>query len=394
MSTRAVHSAGLDTVSGAHPVTAPIHPSVTYYYDHAAQLDAVAGGAPGYMYGRYANPTCAALERAVADLEAAPVALSFASGMAALHAAILASGVAPGQAVVCSQGVYGGTIGLLLNVLAPLGIDIRFADFNLPASQDAALSGGDVRLVIVESLSNPLLRVVDLAPLAEKSHAAGAKLLVDATFTSPVLLQALSLGADYSVHSATKYLSGHGDAMGGIVAAAESEFASLDAMRKLVGGVLGPFEAWTILRGLRTLPLRLERQCDNAARLASFLRRHPAIERVHYPGFPDHPDHAVAARQFAGQFAAPKFGAMVSFEIRGADRAAMLRFMDRLHLCLPCTSLGDVQTLVLYPVLSSHRDLAPKQRARIGIGDNLMRLSVGIEDPEDLIADLGQALPA
>ncbi|MGH9465811.1 MAG: trans-sulfuration enzyme family protein [Terriglobales bacterium] len=387
MATRAVHSGEPDTVAGAHPVSAAIHPSASFYYDHAAELDAVAGGAEGYMYGRYRNPTCVGFERAVAELEGADGALSFGSGMAALHASILASGVGPGEVIVCAQEIYGGTLGLLMNVLAPLGIEIRLADLNRPDSLDQALAGAGVRLVVAESLSNPLLRVADLATLAEKTHAAGAKLLVDATFTSPVLLQALKLGADFSVHSATKYLSGHGDAMGGVVAAASNELATLDGLRKSVGGILGPFTAWTILRGIRTLPLRMERQCANAARVAAFLRAHPAIERVHYPGFDDHPDHATAARQFGG-----RFGAMVSFAVRGADRSGILALMDRLQLCLPCTSLGDVQSLVLYPVLSSHRDMSPKQRARVGIGDNLLRLSVGIEDAEDIIADLDQAL--
>lgn len=399
LATRAVHSGEPDTVAGAHPVSAPIHTSATFYYDHTAELDAVAGGAQGYMYGRYRNPTNVALEAAVAALEGAEPrsaelgpapaigALSFASGMAALHAAILASGVTAKDVIVCAQEIYGGTIGLLMNAFAPLGMEIRFADFNNPQAVDTALSGPGVRLVIVESLSNPLLRVVDLAALAEKTHAAGAKLLVDATFTSPVLLQALALGADYSVHSATKYMSGHGDAMGGMVAAGAGELATLDGIRKLVGGILGPFAAWTILRGLKTLPLRMERQCANAARIAEFLRAHPAIERVNYPGFADHPDHATAARQFSGHF-----GAMVSFEVKGADRAAILRLMDRFQLCLPCTSLGDVQTLVLYPVLSSHRDMAPRQRERVGIRDNLLRLSVGIEDPADITEDLDQAL--
>ncbi|MGH9414041.1 MAG: trans-sulfuration enzyme family protein [Terriglobales bacterium] len=387
LATRAVHSGEPDPVAGAHPVSVPIHPSASFYYESAAELDAVAGGAEGYMYGRYRNPTNVALEQAVAALEGADGALSFGSGMAALHAAILASGVAPGDVIVCSQEIYGGTIGLLLNVFAPLGIDIRFADLNQPEAQDQALSGPGVRLVVVESLSNPLLRVVDLAALAEKTHSAGARLLVDATFTSPALMQALTLGADYSVHSATKFLSGHGDAMGGLVAAHASALAPLDSIRKLVGGILGPFAAWTILRGIKTLPLRLERQCANAVRVASFLRAHPAIERVNYPGFDDHPDHAVASRQFGD-----RFGALVSFEVKGAGRAGILRLMDRFKLCLPCTSLGDVQTLVLYPVLSSHRDMAPAQRERVGIRENLLRLSVGIEDADDIMEDLDQAL--
>jgi cystathionine beta-lyase/cystathionine gamma-synthase len=389
--TRAVHAGAGGGEGGAHPIAPAIQPSVTYFYDRTEQLDAVAGGAEGYMYARYRHPTGVALEAAIAELEGAPGAevgaLSFGSGMAALHAAMLASGAGPGDAIVCAQELYGGTINLLLNVLAPLGIAVRMADFNRPEEQDRALAGPGVRLVVVETISNPLLRVVDLKAVAEKAHAAGAKLLVDATFTSPALCRPLALGADYCVHSATKYIGGHGDVMGGLVAARSGELAALDGLRKLAGGMLGPFEAWLILRGLRTLPLRMQRQCENAARVAAFLRGHGRVERVNYPGFEDHPDHATAARQFGG-----RFGAMVSFEVKGADKAAMFGVIDRMKLIKPCTSLGDVQTLALYPLIASHRDLAPKQRERIGIRDNLLRLSVGIEDVDDILEDLGQAL--
>ena len=389
--TRAVHAGQTGDEGGAHPVAPAIQPSVTYYHDRTEQLDAVAGGAEGYMYARYRHPTGVALETAMAALEAGPGAdagvLSFASGMAALHAAMLASGVGPGDAIVCAQELYGGTLNLLLNVLAPLGIAVRPADFNRPEEQDRALAGAGVRLVVMETISNPLLRVVDVEAVAAKAHAAGAKLLVDATFSSPALCRPLELGADYCVHSATKYIGGHGDVTGGLVAARSAELAGLDGLRKLAGGMLGAFEAWLILRGLRTLPLRMERQCANAARVAAFLRARPEVARVHYPGFADHPDHATAARQFGG-----RFGAMVAFEVKGADKAAMFQVMDRMKLIKPCTSLGDVQTLALYPLIASHRDLAPKQRERIGIGDNLLRLSVGIEDVDDILEDLDRAL--
>jgi cystathionine beta-lyase/cystathionine gamma-synthase len=389
--TRAVHAGQAGGERGAHAIVPAIQPSVTYYYDRTEQLDRVAGGAEGYMYARYRHPTGVALETAMAELEgggeAGIGALSFGSGMAALHAAMLASGAGPGDAIVCAQELYGGTIGLLMNVLAPLGIAVRMADFNRAEEMDRALAGGDARLVVVETISNPLLRVLDLTMVAEKAHAAGAKLLVDATFTSPALCRPLTLGADYCVHSATKYIGGHGDVMGGIVAARSAELEALDGMRKLAGGMLGAFEAWLILRGLRTLPLRMQRQCENAAQVAAFLRGHPRVERVFYPGFDDHPDHATAARQFGG-----RFGAMVSLEVKGADKAAMFGVIDRLQLIKPCTSLGDVQTLALYPLIASHRDLAPKQRERIGIRDNLLRLSLGIEDAEDIVEDLARAL--
>lgn len=400
-STRAVHSGERRLPGRMYSVSTPIYNSSTFFYDSVEQIDRIAGGEEeGFMYGRYANPTNVALELAVADLEGAETAWSFGSGMAALHAAILASAPAPGDTILCSQDVYGATTALLLNVFQPLGIHIRLVDFNQPAALQQALTEGGVRLAIVETISNPLLRVPDLKSVASAVHAAGAKLLVDATFSTPLLSRPLQQGANYVVHSATKYLSGHGDVMGGIVAAGRSEAAALDAARKLVGGMLGPMDAWLILRGLKTLPLRFERQCANAARIARFLATHERVETVHYPGLPEHPDHAEAGRQFPESM----FGAMVAFEVQVGNQGdpastdqtkqAVFGFIDRLQLCLPGTSLGDVQSLMLYPLIASHRALSPKQRQRAGIRDNLVRLSVGIEDADDLIQDLDQALRA
>lgn len=389
LATRAVHAGGLDHGQPAgEPTQPPIVSSATFRHGSMAEQEAVAAGAPGYLYARWSNPTVAVLERAVADLEGAEQALAFGSGMAALHAAVVASGIKPGECVVCAEDVYGGTVALLRHVLEPLGVDVRFADLTRSEDLDAALSGPGVRLVMAETMSNPRLRVADIAQLAAKAHAAGAKLLVDATFTTPVLLRPLQLGADYCVHSATKYLSGHGDVLGGVVAASVSERPALERVRRLAGGVLGAFEAWLILRGLRTLVLRVERQSANAAQVADGLRGHPAISRVLYPGLPDHPDHALARRQFTPGL----FGGMVAFELKAASRAATFAVLDRLRLCVPATSLGDVETLVMHPASSSHRDLAANERQRLGIGDNLVRLSLGIEDARDILADWQQAL--
>jgi cystathionine gamma-synthase/methionine-gamma-lyase len=198
----------------------------------------------------------------------------------------------------------------------------------------------------------------------------------------------MAQGADYVIHSATKYLAGHGDVLGGIVLARAADRDALNTVRKLVGGILGPFEAWLVLRGIKTLPLRMERQCRNAQHIAEKLSRNAAIERVIYPGLPSHPDHALARAQFHDGLG----GAVVSFELRGAGKREVFRFLDSLKLCVAATSVGDVQSLMLYPLISSHRDLAPKQRERIGIRDNLVRLSVGIEDADDILADLEQAL--
>lgn len=399
IATRAVHAGERLAPDGWKPVTTPIYPSVAYLYDDFASLDRVAGGEQaGYMYSRYAHPTGRALELAVVALEsgedgaaAAPLAaVSFASGMAALHAAVLASGLRAGDAALCSRDLYGATIGLMRNVLEPLGVAVHVAPLLQPAAWPELFAAARPRLVIVETLSNPLLRMPDLSALSAAAHAAGARLLVDSTFATPLLCRPLALGADFVVHSATKYLAGHGDVIGGLALAREPEAAALELQRKLVGGCLGPFEAWLILRGLKTLPLRFERQCHNALALAEFLAAQPAVERVHYPGLDSHPDHALARRQFP----AGLFGAMLSLELRGAGRAEVFRFLNALRLFLPATSLGDVQSLALYPVSSSHRDLSPKQRRETGIGENLLRLSCGIEAVEDLREDLACALAA
>jgi cystathionine gamma-synthase/methionine-gamma-lyase len=253
-------------------------------------------------------------------------------------------------------------------------------------------------VVLVEQISNPLLRVVDVAGLAALCRAAGARLVVDSTIATPVLQRPLALGADLVVHSATKYLAGHGDTAGGAVAArAGLLHATLARQARLIGATLGPFEAQQILRGMKTLALRVERQCANAAAIAAFLAGHPAVARVHYPGLPEHPAHTLAAAVFGG-----RFGGLVSFDLgarngangNGAngDAAAVARFVDRLRLFLPATTLGDLYSLVTVPAIASHRELSPEARAARGIGDSLVRLSVGIEAVEDLLADLASAL--
>lgn len=410
IATLAVHAGERVPPLLARPVSTPIFASSTFLQPSTADLDRVAGGEmAGYMYGRYAHPTGAAFEAAVLALEtgrmggapagpghqpapdaasspAAAVCYSFASGMAALHAAIIASGAGRGDLVLCAEEIYGATLALLTEILAPLGLEVATVAVTAPAALAAALARRP-KLLIAEAISNPLLRVPDLAALAQAAHAAGAKLLVDATFASPVLCRPLALGADFSVHSATKYLAGHGDTVGGVVTARAPEGPGLLAARKLAGGALGPFEAWLALRGLKTLPLRLARQCASAAHIAATLATWAGIEAVHYPGLPSHPDHAIARRQFPGGG-----GGVLAFALRGADRAQVFAFLDRLRLCLHATSLGDVQTLISYPLISSHRGLPPRARQRQGIGENLLRLSVGLEDPADLLADLSQAL--
>ncbi len=241
---------------------------------------------------------------------------------------------------------------------------------------------------MAETISNPLLKVADLPALAGLAHRYGAQFLVDSTFASPYLCRPLAHGADYVIHSATKYIGGHGDVMAGVIATSAENRRKLYELNKLVGSTLGPFEAWLGLRSLKTLPLRVRQQCANAQRISEWLAAHPKIARVNYPGLAGHPQHDLAQRLFGGR----GFGGVLSFDIAGADKAGAFRFMEALELCLAATTLGDIYTLVLHPATSSHRSLSAAERARIGIGDGLVRLSAGIEDAADIIADLEQAL--
>lgn len=386
--TQAVHAGERGPRPDFTPVTTPIYNSVCYIYDDLEDLDAVfAGERPGYVYARFGNPTVAALEEAMATLEAGADAVAFSSGMAAIYATILASGVAAGDSIAAAQDLYGGTYALLTRILASLGVRVQFVDLADMAAVEGILSEKP-QAILLETVSNPLLKVADLPTIAEMAHRHGVQVLVDNTFATPYLVRPLDQGADFVVHSATKYLGGHGDVMGGIAIALEENCARLREIAKLIGGILGPNEAWLILRGLKTLPLRMERHCENAARVTEWLETHPGIAKVHYPGLSSHPQHGLVSSLFRPGF----YGGMVSFEIAYGKRDAVFSFMNALRLCLPATSLGDIQTLLLYPAMSSHRSLTPEERAAIGIGEGLVRMSVGIEDAEDIIADLEQAL--
>ncbi len=386
---QAVHAGERAPRPAFTPVVTPIHNSVGYLYDSMDELDAIfANERPGYVYTRYGNPTNVALEEALATLEGGEAALSFASGMAAIHCALLAAGVGAGEAVVSAQDVYGATYALLDRVFTGLGVRVRFVDITDGEAVRRAIDAEHPRAVIMETISNPLLKVADVPALAEAAHAAGAEVIVDNTFATPYIFRPLEHGADFVVHSTTKYLGGHGDVLGGVVVTSGQQRAKLYELIKLTGGILGPNEAWLTLRGLKTLPLRMAQHCRNAARVAEWLAGHPRVSRVNYPGLPSHPQHALAGRLFA----AGCYGGMISFEIAGADQATVFRFMEALQLVLPATTLGDVYSLTLYPAHSSHRALTPEQRAAVGISQGLVRLSVGIEHPDDVVADLEQAL--
>lgn len=388
-STRAVHAGERAPQGEFTPVASPIYPSVGYTYESMEDTDAVLGSEKaGFIYPRYTSPTVHAFEQAVASLENAPAAQAYASGMAAIHAALLAAGAQNGSHVVAALDIYGATYSLLKNLFASLGVTSHFVDAaNLPAVEQA-LQAPQANILLVETISNPLLKVADLPALGSIAGQNKASLLVDNTFATPYLFNPLNHGADYIIHSATKYLSGHGDVLAGVIATSAENKKKLYETNKMTGANLGPFEAWLALRGLKTLPLRVRQQCENALQIARWLEKHPKVGKVNYPGLEGHPGKALAEKLFDGK----GFGGVLSFEIRQADKAAAFRFMERLQLCQAATTLGDVYTLVLHPATASHRSLSTEERARIGIPDGLVRLSAGIEDINDILADLEQAL--
>jgi cystathionine beta-lyase/cystathionine gamma-synthase len=389
--TLAVHAGAFPfTIGGAHPTAPPLVTASGYWYDSVDELDRVLGDEQtGYSYGRYASPTVVGFEAAIAALEGAPAAVAFASGMAAIHAALRAWAPAPGAVLFVSQDCYGGTFTLLNNTLTQEGVTVRFVDvFDLPGLA-RRMAEERPAAVLLEVVSNPLERVADLAAVLALGQSHGVPILVDSTFTTPYLIKPLSLGATAVIHSATKYLGGHGDVTCGVVVCGTNEqAATLRNWRKYTGAVLGTLEAYLSLRGVRTLSLRMARQCANAAAVAQMLAADWRIEHVYYPGLADSPDFAVAARLFPEGL----FGAMLAFAIRNADKAAVMRFLERLQVIRAAPTMGDCFSLVLYPVIASHRGLTPAQRRERGIHDNVVRFSAGIEDPADLIADLTQAL--
>jgi cystathionine gamma-synthase/methionine-gamma-lyase len=389
--TQAVHAGERAPAPAETPVSTPLYHSVGYLEPSAARMEAVfAGEQAGYVYRRYESPTVDAFERAVATLEGGEAAFATASGMAAVHAALLAAGARAGSAVVAAQDCYGATYSLLNTLMAEQGTTVAFVDVTDLGQVQTALAQRRPAALLVETLSNPLLKLADIAALAELAHAAGAALIVDSTFATPYLCQPLSLGADFVVHSASKYMGGHGDVLAGVIVTSSENRQRLFTLEKLLGAVLAPEVAWLALRGLKTLPLRMERHCANALHVATWLAAHPAVARVHYPGLPSHPQHDLAQHLLGGR----GYGGMIAFDLCHATQQAAFRFLDALQLVLPATTLGDVYSLALYPVMASHRAVPPVERARLGISDGLLRLSIGIEDAADIVEDLDQALQA
>ncbi len=391
LATQCVHAGERRHPANAHPSTTPIYLATTFTYPHTQELDDVlASRTPGYVYARYASPTTNALEQALATLENADAALACSSGMAAVHLAIVGSQVRAGEAVLCAADVYGTTYALVNSLLPRLGLEPIIADFTRLDEVEAILRTRRPRLVTWEILTNPLLKVIDAPAVVELAHRYGARTIIDSTFTTPMLTQPMQFGADFVVHSLTKFLAGHGDVLAGALLCRQADFEQMYITSYQLGCTLDPHAAYLALRGLKTFPLRFERQCANAMELARFLEQHPRVARVHYPGLPGHPHHALARRLFQNNL----FGAVLSFEIKDGGTHSAFALMERLRIILPATTLGDVQSTILYPAHSSHAALTDEELKKVGISRALLRLSAGIEHVEDLKEDLDQALRA
>lgn len=372
--TQCVHGrAGAADPTGA--VAVPIYQTATF--SHPAL-----GKSTGYDYGREQNPTREALEKTIAGLEHGEDALAFSSGMAAITA--LMELFAPGDAILSSGDLYGGTIRLFDSISRKNGLQIEYADTTNPVDVEARLKPR-TRAVFIETPTNPMMLVTDIAAVAAVAHRHGALLIVDNTFLTPYFQTPIPLGADIVVHSGTKYLCGHNDTLAGFLVAASRPLAQkLREIYKTTGACLSPFDSWLLLRGIKTLPVRMEAQQKNAVKVARWMLGQPKIRKVYYIGLPDHPGYEVTRKQTRG------FGAMISFEVDRFETA--LSILNRVKLILFAESLGGVESLITYPATQTHSDVPRQQRESRGINDRLLRLSVGLEAPDDLIADLAQAI--
>jgi methionine-gamma-lyase len=379
LATLAVH-AGAPQGANA-PLTTPIVQTTTFRFASAAQVEEYARGDGGlFMYSRDENPTVRAAEEAVAQLEGAESAILFGSGMGAMTTALFGL-LSAGDEVVAASALYGGTYKLVRDVLSRFGVRMRpVAPERIPDE----IRASPPTVCVFESPTNPTLRIVDAAAVAEACHAAGAVSVIDSTFGPPALQRPLEAGVDVVMHSATKYLNGHTDHLLGVLAGSRDRIEPLRLLSRRLGAAVDPHAAYDLLRGLKTFPLRIARHCENALCVARWLSEYPAIRRVWYPGLESHPDHALARRQMSA------FGGMVTFTL--GEKARAFRFWDRLKLVARAASLGGVESLASLPILFSHTGYSPDELAAAGVDEGMVRLSVGLEDADDVIADLKQAL--
>ncbi len=367
------------------PVVPPIYQTSTFKFESAAQGAAIfKGEEAGYIYTRMKNPTIEAMEDAVADLEGGYKALGCASGMGAISTVFTAF-LKAGDHVVCSKALYGPTTTLLATIFTKFNVQVSFVDTNIIEEVEKAVKP-NTKLVYIETPGNPTLAISDIEECAKIAHKNNALLVVDNTFMSPILQQPLSLGADVVLHSMTKFLNGHADVVAGIIVAKTPElYSDLRKCLNQMGGVIDPFNSFLVHRGLKTLALRMERHCLNATKIAEYLEAHPKVERVYYPGLKSHPEYEIGKKQHKGD------GGMITFELKGGFDAGKI-VMDNVKLAQLAVSLGGVETLIQHPASMTHLSMGAKARAEAGITEGLVRLSVGIENVDDIIADLEQAL--
>ncbi|MCS6239966.1 methionine gamma-lyase [Shewanella baltica] len=381
--TQVIHGGHEREAFGA--LVTPLYQSATFVFESAQQGgERFAGNEPGYIYTRLGNPTTAELERKMAILEGAEAAAATASGMGAVSAALLAN-LQMGDHLVASNAVYGCTYALMTTQFARFGIEVSLVDFSSVTEIEAAIKS-NTKVIFCETPVNPHLQVFDLAAIATIAKRHQLVSIVDNTFMTPLLQRPLDFGIDLVIHSATKYLNGHGDVIAGIVCGSEEQLHKVKyEILKDIGAVISPHDAWLILRGLKTLDVRLQRHCDSAQRVAEFLAEHPSINRVYYPGLASHPGHKFIGQQMK------RAGGVIAFEL-AANLEEAMAFVGHLSLFSIAVSLGDAESLIQHPASMTHSPYTPEARAAAGIGDNLLRISIGLEDCDDIIADLSQAL--
>lgn len=383
--TRAIHH-GYDPAKNDFALTPPLHLTSTFAFPDAETGGALfAGEAEGHIYSRISNPTVALLEARIANLEGAEAGLATASGMGAISS-LMWTLLKPGDEIITDKTLYGCTFAFMRDGLSRFGIKITHVDLREPENLAAAISE-NTRLVYFETPANPNMRLVDIRAAARIAHQAGALVAVDNTYATPLLTRPIELGADFVVHSATKYLGGHGDLVAGIVLgrAEAIKEVRMVGVKDMTGSVMSPFNAMLVMRGLKTLQLRMARHCESGLRIAQWLEAQPGVETVYYPGLESHPQHDLAKRQMPG------FGGMIALELKGGYKAG-IAMMNRLRMIRRAVSLGDAETLVQHPASMTHSTYSREERIEHGISDGLVRLSVGLEDAEDILADLADAL--
>jgi cystathionine beta-lyase/cystathionine gamma-synthase len=383
-STRSVHEAEpYDEATGS--LITPIFETATFGFVRADEVPVAVSGKRGYVYSRWDNPTVVRLEKKLATFEHGGDGAAFSSGMAAISTSVL-SNLRKGDHVVGIEDLYGGTFALLHRMLPELGFDTTLVETTDFGAMEEAVRP-ETKMIYIESPTNPTLKLVDIARASKLAHRNGAILLVDNTFASPINQNPLDLGADVVLHSATKYLNGHADLIAGAAVSDREKAREIKMTRRELGGTLDPLPAWLILRGMKTMALRVRQQNASAMMLAEFLQKHRKVRRVNYPGLADHPQHRLAKKQMKG------FGGMLSFELKGTNRDAM-KFTETLKVASLAASLGGVETLVSQPYNMTHTQMTAEEREKTGIPETLVRVSVGIEDSEDLVEDFGRALVA